>query len=323
MSEKPEQYLHVQIKAVPSHLEDVVTEICFSFGASGVSEDLTFEQASSRYIPDIIEQSEHVLNVFFEKIPEEEFYQRISQCSPEINLDKKMEQNKDWLEEWKKGYRAFPLVGSTWVVPTWLPVPAAATEAILIDPGMAFGTGTHATTQLAAEMIVRHSDQFPENFSVLDVGTGTGILAFLCEKLKAGRVEGTEIDADARRVAGENARQNKSEKVQILEHQIEQVQDQYDVVIANIIDGILLQLKPDLLRCLKPGGHLFLTGILSERFDEFKAEFLKDIDLQVLEKCSKSEWAGLVFRNLPSDPSKDAALKLNRKKTGKVSEIEE
>ncbi len=133
---------------------------------------------------------------------------------------------------------------------------------------MAFGTGTHETTQLVAEFLYEIS---PFD-SVLDVGTGTGILAVLARQLGATQVSATEIEADSRRVAHENFSLN-SVDVQMDERQVEDLTEKYDVVVANIIDGVLVRIQDALKARVKPGGWLVLSGIITEREPEFLTGF--------------------------------------------------
>jgi ribosomal protein L11 methyltransferase len=189
----------------------------------------------------------------------------------------------------------FKLVGKAWVVPSWMEKPEEAEIEIKIDPGMAFGTGTHATTKMASYFIHKLSQEFAaekSDWSMLDVGTGTAILAVLAEKLGFGLITGVEIDIEARRKARENCTLNQTHSIDITELQLDEIRDQYDVVVANIIDGVLIRLQKDLLKVLKPGGHLFLTGILQERDNLFFEKFIENNPLKVIKRIQKDEWVG-------------------------------
>lgn len=293
------QYLSILIKNVPASCEDMVTEAAFSYGASGVVEELQFTQTSDKYTPEIVESDFHDLNVFFEKVPSEEFYLKIEALVPASTIEKKVEENKDWLEEWKKGFEPFLLAEPFWVVPSWKKnqwLEKSQQKAIYIDPGMAFGTGTHATTQLAAELVVKNFEACSPG-SVLDVGTGTGILAMLAKSSGAEKVVATEIDEMAREVARENCRDNQLSEIEVPDHQVEEIERHFDLVIANIIDGILLSIKDALLERMKEKGSLILTGILTERAEDFKKEFLKSTNLQIIKEVRKDEWIGLLLKN--------------------------
>ena len=180
-------------------------------------------------------------------------------------------------------------------MPSWLEAPPEAKKTIRIDPGMAFGTGTHATTQMMAFFINKMAEKHKAeigNMALLDVGTGTAILAMLAEMAGFGLVTGIEIDPEARRVARENIKLNNMKSIDIPESLIEDLRVQYDVVVANIIDGVLINIKKELLRVLKPGGHILLTGILEERDNHFFEKFFEGTRLTVIRRLEKDEWVG-------------------------------
>ncbi|NUN04387.1 MAG: 50S ribosomal protein L11 methyltransferase [Bdellovibrio sp.] len=288
-------YFRIRLSQVPADLEDIITTHCFESGASGVTEALAFAQPDLTYDPQLLHVRTHEMDVFFPETPNKAFFEGLQQQSPSIKWSIYEEENKDWLEEWKKGFKPFKLVGDFWVVPSWLQPPAECKHAIYIDPGMAFGTGTHATTQMMAffihKLTQKNSHQVAD-WAMLDVGTGTAILAMLAQMSGMGLVTGIEIDPEARRVARENVKLNKLPQISIPETQLEDIRDQYDVVVANIIDGVLINLKKDLLRVLKPGGHILLTGILEERDNHFFEKFMEDSGLTVIRRLEKDEWVG-------------------------------
>src|SRR5690606_28130790 len=113
-------------------------------GASGVTEALAFSQPDLTYDPTVVNVSAHEMDVFFQSQPEQNFFDGLRNYSAGISWNIFEEEHKDWLEEWKKGFKPFKLVGDFWVVPSWLQAPPEAKRSVSIDPGMAFGTGTHA-----------------------------------------------------------------------------------------------------------------------------------------------------------------------------------
>ncbi len=233
--------------------------------------------------------------------PPEEFFSGLRDRFFDIRCITSEEENKDWLSEWKKGFVAFKLVGKTWVVPSWLEKPAEAEHEVKIDPGMAFGTGTHATTKMASYFIHKLAGEHTaevKNWTMLDVGTGTAILAVLAEKLGYGLITGVEIDLEARRKARENCVLNQTTNVEITDLQIDEIREQYDVVVANIIDGVLIRLQKDLLKVTKPNGYLFLTGILQERDNLFFEKFIEANPLKVIKRIQKDEWVGYWVQKL-------------------------
>ena len=282
------------MKAVPSREEEILTEMCFSAGAQGLSEALEFRQDSQKYEPETVKSSVHNLEAFFEDSPSEDFLDRLRQSFPEIEFEVREEQAKDWLEEWKKGFEPFCLAGELWVVPTWRQPPEEAKSILWIDPGMAFGTGTHATTRMAAGLL---AELDLNNCRVLDVGTGTAILAMAARQWGATELVATEIDPQARIVARENIERNKLDGIQVPDFQVEKVAGEFDLVIANIIDGVLVEIKDQLMSHVLPGGQLLLTGILQERESGFVSEFAwQDQGFQLLQRKTDEEWLGLLLK---------------------------
>lgn len=288
-------YIRIRLSQVPAELEDIMTTYCFENSATGVTEVLAFAQPDLTYDAKVVATQSHEMDVFFAEKPTEAFFNGLKDLNVNIRWNLFEEENKDWLAEWKKGFKPFKLVGDFWVVPSWLEAPPEAKRSVSIDPGMAFGTGTHATTQMMAffihKLAEKHSAQLPQ-WAMLDVGTGTAILAMLAKLSGMGSVTGIEIDPEARRVARDNVQLNNLSSIEIPETQIDEIRKQYDVVVANIIDGVLINIKKDLLRVLKPGGHLFLTGILEERDNHFFEKFIENSGLKVVRRLEKDEWVG-------------------------------
>lgn len=283
-------YFVLELKGVLSSEEDVLTDLCFSFGASGISENLQFRQESLRYEPETVSTAYHDLEVYFPLKPDENLLLKISRQFPNMAWNVREELEKDWLEEWKRGFEPFCLAGDVWIVPSWSQPPSEASKKILLDPGMAFGTGTHATTQLAACFL---ADINLEAKTVLDVGTGTGILAMASALWGAKQVGATEIDIQARSVARDNVKLNKINTIEIYDEQIEGVTGPFDVVVANIIDGVLVDLRRALMERVAIGGDLVLSGILLEREDEFVREFeWEEFHFIQRVRLEKDEWVG-------------------------------
>ncbi len=291
-----DQYYRVRLSHVPRVHEDQLSVVAFACGASGLSEALSFTQPDLTYDPSLIPKKFLDLDVFFLQKPENSFFDEIRKLNPMIQAELNTEDEKDWLAEWKKGFVPFKLVGPVWVVPSWLEKPEGVDKQILIDPGMAFGTGTHATTKMASYFIHKLSTENPttiKKWTLLDVGTGTAILAVLAEICGYGMITGIEIDAEARRKARENCELNKTNQVMILEQQLDEIREQFDVVVANIIDGVLVKIKKDLIKSVKTNGYLFLTGILQERDNLFFDQFIESSpEIKVIKRIQKDEWVG-------------------------------
>lgn len=180
--------------------------------------------------------------------------------------------DEDWGETWKKDLR--PLTaGRVFVRPSWIdaPPPPGAVEVVL-DPGMAFGTGSHPTTALCLSALSAALAARPAA-TVLDVGTGSGLLAIAAAKLGAGRVAGNDVDPVAVKVAVENAEAN-GVAVTLTTAGLETLDGRFDVVVANILANTLVELAPAIRRRLAPGGLLFLSGILAPQEEEVRAAYL-------------------------------------------------
>jgi ribosomal protein L11 methyltransferase len=279
-------------------MEDIITGHSFESGATGVTEVLAFSQPDLTYEPEVLYTRTNDMDVFFEQTPNKEYFDQLLKWLPNLKWTEHQEEHKDWLAEWKKGFVPFQLAGPYWVVPSWLTAPPEAEKPIIIDPGMAFGTGTHATTKMAAYFVHKLGQTLKpgENYSLIDVGTGTAILAMLAKMDGVQRVLGIEIDPEARRVARENIKLNHLDDIEISEKLLESVDEEFDFVVANIIDGILIALKDELLRILKPGGQIFLTGILLEREEDFFTEFIEKSNLKSVRRIEKDEWVGFWLR---------------------------
>jgi ribosomal protein L11 methyltransferase len=181
---------------------------------------------------------------------------------------------QDWSETWKAGLDAFT-VGDVFVRPSWIEaaVPAGAVEVVL-DPGMAFGTGTHATTSLCLGALGAVLRSRP-GARVLDVGTGSGLLAIAAARLGAARVVATDNDPVALEVAAENAARN-GVAVELSAEEPSILSGEFDLVIANILANTLVELAPGIAARLAPGGTLLLSGILAGQEDDVRAAYLAE-----------------------------------------------
>jgi ribosomal protein L11 methyltransferase len=177
---------------------------------------------------------------------------------------------KDWSEAWKERIRSVE-VGRLWVGPPWEleRAPAPRTK-IAIEPKMAFGTGDHPTTMLCLEAVDLYLRDHP-GASVLDVGTGSGVLAIAARKLGAGRVVGVDSDAHSVELARENAALNQAADVDLSGRTLDQVSGSFDLVVANILANTLVELAP--LIAPKVAGRLCLSGVLHHQRGEVEAAY--------------------------------------------------
>lgn len=196
----------------------------------------------------------------------------------------------DWAEHWRQHFHPIGF-GPLWIVPTWLDPPAGAERVLRIDPGMAFGTGLHATTALCLERIVELASPGP----VLDVGTGTGILALAALLLGAKVAVATDNDPDALRVARENAEVNGLlAGLRLSGSDVAFMKEQYPLVVANILAGPLAEMAPAMAKRVAPGGHLILSGILATQAEEV-AQAYEAAGLVGRRVVQKEEWVRIDF----------------------------
>lgn len=211
--------------------------------------------------------------------------------------------DKDWQEAWKVFFKTIRVTRRIIIKPTWTPyAPRKGETVIEIDPGMAFGTGLHPTTRLCLQMIDREVDrrirggggQMGKEFSVLDVGTGTGILAIAAAKLGARPVMGIDIDETAIEVACQNVKRNRVKgSVRISSENLEAVDRCFDLVIANIDLRTLADLSRPLAAHVSDEGRMVLSGILREQKENLGEIFRAEGFCPIKEKHSK-EWICLV-----------------------------
>ncbi|MDI9331661.1 MAG: 50S ribosomal protein L11 methyltransferase [Alphaproteobacteria bacterium] len=185
---------------------------------------------------------------------------------------------QDWVRLTQSQFAPVDITPDFWIVPTWHEVPAQAKKVIRLDPGLAFGTGTHPTTRMCLRWVSRHGwiDQ-----SVLDYGCGSGILAIGAALHGAPSIDAIDIDPEAVRATLDNAQAN---GVQLRAGLPDMVQAHYDVVLANILATPLKVLAPLLCQRVKPGGHLVLAGILSRQSAELQTAYSPYCDLSVVDE---------------------------------------
>ncbi len=199
---------------------------------------------------------------------------------------------QDWSEAWKKFYKPFRAGKHLVIRPSWEEWDAAPDDIVIeIDPGMAFGTGTHETTALCVELIEEHF----RGGDFLDIGCGSGILGICAAKIGAKPVLCVDIDPDAVKTACENIlKNNVSDCVTAVTGDLTQgIVQRFDTVAANILAPIIINLCPYLKNTLNPGGMFICSGILSEQANDVEAA-LRECRYRIVEKRFKGDWAAFV-----------------------------
>jgi ribosomal protein L11 methyltransferase len=206
----------------------------------------------------------------------------------------------NWAEAWKQHYKPVSIGERLIIVPAWLESPDEERIPIRIDPGMAFGTGTHPTTQLCLELLETYT---PLNGEVLDIGCGSGILSIAALKLGASSAFGVDVEPDAIPAANENAATNGvADKLEIALGSVDEIKagiveiQRARLVLANILAPILKRLLDGGMGDLiAPDGVLILSGVLEEQVDEMVAK-INEHGLHVIEQRQIDDWVALVVQ---------------------------
>ena len=304
--------------SVNTHSEsvEVVSSILIELGSKGVSiEDpqdyyqLTDEQLEwlkvqqkDLYETDTVivkgyfqpsQWSKDSSNLLHEKLEEIKVYGL--QTGP-LSIQVKEVGEEDWANAWKQYYFPVRVTRFLTVVPSWVDYEKGQDDELLIelDPGLAFGTGTHPTTQLsltALEQTIRGNE------SVLDVGTGSGVLSIASKLLGASKVTAFDIDEMATRVAKENIALNSTiGEIEVFENNLLVGVDQKsDLIVANILAEILLQMPQDAYRNLNDDGSLILSGIIESKANEVKEAYEK-AGFTLVERMTMREWNCFIMK---------------------------
>jgi ribosomal protein L11 methyltransferase len=201
-------------------------------------------------------------------------------------------EEQDWVRLTQSQFAPVAITPSFWIVPSWHEVPADAREVIRLDPGLAFGTGTHPTTRMCLRWIARQAPALSSQWSrALDYGCGSGILAIAAAKFGARSIDAVDIDPAAVESSSRNASAN---GVTLNCALPDGAQGQYPLVLANILSAPLKLLAPLLCGHVAAGGDLVLAGILERQTDELRSAYAPWIDLQVGD--SEDGWVLLTGR---------------------------
>lgn len=213
-------------------------------------------------------------------------------------------EDKDWINNWKQYFKPFT-VDDILIKPTWEEIPDGDRDKLLIqiDPGTAFGTGQHETTQLCIRQLKKY---VKPGVKVLDVGTGSGILGITALKLGAGCVFGTDLDENAITAVGENLESNAigSDSFQVVQGNIiddEAVKDQagrdcYDIAVANILAPVIILLQKEIPAHLKKGGIFITSGIINTKEEAVRQAMEANGDLEIAETTYQGEWVSITAR---------------------------
>ena len=222
--------------------------------------------------------------------------ERLLSLGIDYKTEMKAMKEEDWAESWKQYYKPIEL-GRVVIVPAWEDYEAKAGQIILkMDPGMAFGTGTHETTRLVMRIM---QDELVGGERVLDIGTGSGILSICASKLGAKSSNAYDIDPVAVKIARENALRDGCDNITVgvsdLLKDVDLSGGRYDFCVANIVSDIIIRMMADIDRYLLPGSPLILSGIIAPRRDEV-LECAEKYGYRLVREERENDWVGLLVK---------------------------
>ncbi|MCM1265174.1 MAG: 50S ribosomal protein L11 methyltransferase [Candidatus Gastranaerophilales bacterium] len=299
MTEIKQKYYELYIKINPQ-IEDDVANICFEhLDCEGVlMEEQKFKDL------EMTETSKGTLKVFLRSLitPEFddvcEFIKLKRQEMKETGFtDEELgswdcalleKENEDWSKKWKENWDVTHITDKVVVVPSWIDYQQKENEIIIsLDPGCAFGTGTHQTTQIPVKCIEKY---VKKGDRVADIGMGSGILGIIAKKFGAEYVYGCDIDETVIDVAKENALKN-NVKCTFELGTIDNVNEQFDFVCANILHNVLADIMGDLKNIMKPNGKMVLSGIMDNK-KQVVLDAIEREHLNIQETLYQDQWVG-------------------------------
>ncbi|MFR8768052.1 MAG: 50S ribosomal protein L11 methyltransferase [Eubacterium sp.] len=245
--------------------------------------------------------NEKLLDTLREKLKEAKSFLDVG----EGTIEKTMTEDVDWVNNWKKYFKSFT-VDNFFIKPTWeeLDESHKNMEMIEIDPGTAFGTGKHDTTQLCIKQLIKY---VKPGDKVLDLGCGSGILSIVAKKLGAAEVTMTDIDPAAIEAVGENFAVNKMlmDDVEVLAGNVLEdtkmqkkfETEKYDIVVANILADVIIPIAGIVDRFLKPNGIFISSGIIYMKEDDVKEAVKKNENLQLTDVVKQGDWRAVMAKS--------------------------
>lgn len=277
---------------ISPELEEIVSSILWEEGTSGIT--------TAKETPEFI-----TLQAYFDKkVDVEDWRELLVNMFTELDylatdlkgIELARVPDEDWLKKWKEGYRPVSIGEKFLITPSWLKSEVTPTNRLMIeiDPGMAFGTGTHETTQLCLRAI----EKYWKGGTCLDVGCGTGILAMAAAKLHPeSSVLACDNDPEAIEVARENLEINQADK--LISLTVGSAADyrgkNFSLIVANLTADVIISIIDDLVACQAPNGLMILSGILDVQKDQIYG-CLADHSQEVVELLTAGEWISIVCR---------------------------
>ena len=303
-TENNDFYLELQIKINPD-IEDIVSEICFEMLPC---EGVVLAEETYKDL-EMVSTTEGTLKVFLydNGISEDEIRAILAEqrnilksrsfSDDELgswNLSLQKKENQDWSKKWKEKWDVTHVSDRITVVPDWIEYSPLRKDEVVIrlEPGCAFGTGTHQTTQLCMKVIEKY---MPLSAKMADIGTGSGILAICASKFGASEVYGCDNDPTVIDVAKENACKNDAECTFEL-NTADKITEKFDFICANILHNVLAEIMGDLKNIMQNGAIMVLSGILDEK-KQVVIDAINKFNLELLEEAHQDQWVALIVKN--------------------------
>lgn len=302
-----EKWIEIVVTAPPQLIE-ALSNFLTEAGARGVFQEDSFDESSPSDIDRPAEREE--LKAYIASGPAGErkiaalgkYLNSLSEIFPDLekpSFTSRLISDADWGEQWKQYFKPLRLTKNIVIKPTWERyTPQHRDIVVEIDPGMAFGTGQHASTRMCLEAIedILLKDRTIGKWRVLDVGTGTGILGISCAKLGAQSVIGVDIDPKAVEIARKNAAINDVEdRVRIVNRDVRKMKGAFDLIVANLTAETLLKIKSHLITLTDPGRYLIISGIIEQNGKTIEEAFSTE-SMKIMKTIREKEWLCCILK---------------------------
>lgn len=287
---KVKSWLEIKLE-IPRSYADLVSAFLFSQGSTGLIQE-KIGRNKERFIAYFLKD-----RYFRQKEDKIRSYLADLCGAASSNLETRIIPEEKWGASWKFNFKPIKVSPRLIVKPTWERYSKRKGEVVLqINPGMAFGTGTHQTTQICLKFLDELMAQFSRRPNVLDVGTGSGILAIAALKLGAQKVKAIDIDPLALKAAKKNAKLNKVHRgISFRLASPEQIMDKFDIVLANLLAQELMAVKDSLAAKVNDHGTLIISGFLQKQKKEIYSAFAP-LGFHLRQEEELNDWAGFVLK---------------------------
>lgn len=269
---------------IPAESSEATTAILLEAGCPGIAETGDDVRTIRAFLP-VLDDLQPKIDAIEDRLIELPNYG----LSAPLDMTLKYAEEADWANEWRKHFKPMEIGKRLVIKPTWEAYDGDPEKAVVeLDPGMAFGTGGHPTTKLCLQML----EEIVKSGDVMaDIGTGSGILALAAAKLGASLVYATDIDSLPRKIARENVAANKLDGVVLIQEmdEFDAAARDCDLVVANIIATVIVELLPSIPPRMKPGATFVGSGIVAERLDDVLAA-LEQVGLKLVEVREDEIW---------------------------------